>query len=302
MRILVIIFGGADYKFIEEFNCTNLMQKEFGKVTVDNLWKNRDVATQITSQLISGKSWEKSGIKGRKKYTNPIVEKLEKQIFKKYKIPFQRKTGHLREGFYNTFSTLSFKKRNYLKEDFKCNTLFEMVHNSKAVYVPSYNPEPSWALRRNILDPRAYPEFGIRGALDLLEKNFFWRKKRFFESLKKNYQLLITQFQFIDSLQHLYLVYTKKPQMEKIKEGYYRIEDLVKEIKNNALNYDMILFISDNGAAHEKGGSTHYNRPFYSINHKKSLVKTNIRDFYYHIINWIKSQPNKGKVNDEGFI
>lgn len=287
MKVLVVIFGGADYKYIKRFNCKNLMQKEFGKAKVDNLWHNRDVATQITSQLITGETWRKSGITGRKKYTNSRIEYLEKKIFRD--IPFESLTRDIREGIYNSIKGLKFKKRNYLKKDLRCKTLFEKIPNSKAIYVPSYNPEPSWALRRNILNPRNYPDLGIEGALDLLEKNFYWRKKKFMNALKKEYQLLMVQFQFIDSLQHLYMVYTKEKKWDKIKKGYVFIDNFSKKIKKNANNYDLILFISDNGSAARRYKFTHYQRPFYSLNKKKNLSKTNMRDFYKYILNWIKS-------------
>jgi len=301
MKVLVIEFGGADYEYIKKYNCKNLMQTEFGKIEVDELWNNRDVSTQITSQLITGVTWRESGVKGRRHYTNPRVEWLEKNFFRRHgrHMPFEGRTRHLREGIYKTIPGFYFHKRNYVKEDLKCKTLFDKIPNSRAIYVPSYNPEPSWALMRNILDPRQYPEFGEEGALDLLEKNFYWRKKKLMEELPKDYQFLMCQFQIIDSLQHLYIAYQDKPKWDKIEEGYHRIDDFAKSIVDRASHYDIILFLSENGAArppHDKSVFTHYNRPFYSINRKMNLKKTNMRDFHNHILEWIQKEPHSAKL------
>ncbi len=296
MKVFVAIFGGLDINLVEQYDCKNLKQQEYGKVIVDELWNNRDVATQITSQLISGETWRKSGIKGRKKYTNELINRLEKDFFRKHgrRFPYERKTRHLREAFYSTFNKFKFQKRNYVRDDFLVPTIFDKIENAKAVYVPSYNPEPSWALDRNILDPRKFPEFGLDGALDLLNKNFFWRKKRLLSESNKSYQLLMSQFQYIDSLQHLFIVY--HPDKEKIEKGYHYIDNFAAELKKKFSHYDLFLFISDNGAAQEKIGATHHNRPFYSISKKMGITKRNIRDFYQHMINWIKLSPNSGVI------
>jgi len=297
VRVLVVLFGGVDYKFLNQFPVSALKQKEFGPVKVDCLWKNRDVATQITSQLITGLTWKETGVRGRRKYTNPRVEVLEKGFFQR--LPFEHRWRPLREGLYQCLPGFRFEKRNYVKADLKCKTLFEKIENSKAVYVPSYNPEPDWALRRNILDPRKFPEFGEEGALDLLEKNFSWRRKKFLQELKKEYQLLMCQFQYIDSLQHLYIAYCEHPKMEEIRKGYARIDAFAEEIIRRAKHYDLIFFLSDNGAAahpSERLGRTHHNRPFYSLNIPMGLKEPNMRDFHDYILEWVTQPPHPGKV------
>lgn len=298
MRVLVIIFGGIDFKFLSKFRISALKQNEFGPVHVNGLWGNRDVATQITSQLITGLTWKDTGIRGRRRYTNPRIEALEKSFFRG--LPFEGKWRPLREGFYQCFSGLRFEKRNYLKEDLKCKSLFDKARNSKAIYVPSYNPEPAWALRRNILDPRKFPEFGEAGALDLLEKNFSWRRKKLLQELNnREYQLLMCQFQYIDSLQHLYIAYCEYPQMEEIQKGYARIDAFAKEILQQAEQYDLVLFLSDNGAAghpSEHLGQTHHNRPFYSLNIPMGLKEPNMRDLHDCILEWITQRPHSGMV------
>jgi hypothetical protein len=286
-----------DYELVKEFECSALKQEEFGSVEIDNLWNDRDVATQITSQLITGKDWRETGVTGRKKYTNRCVEWLEKRFFRKYSkyIPLEITTRGLRKWIYNMHWTPGegFEKRNYLKSDLKTETLFEEVENSEAVYVPAYNPEPSWAIRRNILNPEKYPELGFDGARDLAEKNFFWRKKKIKESLEgEKYDLFMAQVQYIDSLQHLYLVYSDKRKMDELEKAYGRMENFVEELKEGVSEFDIVLLISDNGAAKNGGDYTHHLRPAYSISMVQGVDRTNMRDFYGHIKKWLRSNPN----------
>jgi hypothetical protein len=299
MRVLVVIFGGLDHEFLEKWECRNLRQAEWGRVVVDELWNQRDVATQITAQLITGKTWRDNGINERKrsilKYRNAGIEWLETKFLKHVK------PGRgTRQNIYHALGWLDVIKREFLKDDLTCPTLFERITNSQAVYVPAYNPEPSWALDRNILDPRRYPELGVEGALDLREKNYTWRRKRFMDALLgEPRQLLMGQFQYIDSTQHLYLSYHDPARMDEVERAYWRMDEFAGEILAAAAGkYDRILFISDNGAARKIDyRPTHYNRPYYSLSHREELTKTNLRDFYHHILSWVESKPNPSVIS-----
>lgn len=288
-NLLVVIFGGADHLFLSKFDCPNLKQAQWGKVQVDDLWEDRDVATQITAQLITGKTWRENGVNERKKvkyiYRSAIARWLENTIFKNIK-----KGRGRRNALYNLlgwkFTTIS---REFLKDDLLCPTLFDLIPDSKAVYVPAYNPEPTWALDRNILDPRFYPELGVEGAIDLREKHYFWRKKRFMDALEgPPCKLLMGQFQYLDSTQHLYLSYHEEDRMDKVEEAYKLIDEFAGEIIEKAKGkYDRILFISDNGAARKIDYKpTHHNRPFFSTNFEEEFEGTNMRDFFNHIQRW----------------
>lgn len=299
MRVLVVILGGLDHQFLSEWKCPNLRMDQWGPVVVDEIWNLRDVATPITAQLITGKTWRESGIADRKKkivvYKSRFAQWLEEGPL--MKIAFKREGRH---RLYEFLRWARIDSHNFTRHDLKCSTLFDQVQESKAVYVPAYNPEPSWALGRNILDPRRFPAFGFDGALDLRDKNFAWRKKRFFEVLDQEpTQLLMTQFQYIDSTQHLYLSYSDEPQMDKVEEAYWYMDEFVGEIRRRAKHkYDRILLISDNGAAQKVCyRPTHHNRPYYAIDFCESLSKTNLRDFHHHILRWVKSDPNPGFVD-----
>lgn len=290
MNVLVVIFGGLDHEFLSRWDCRNLQQAQWGKVTVDQLWDKRDVATQITAQLITGKTWRDNGVNERKKvdyiYKGQLAKFCEERIFKE-----ASKARGRRHGLYKMLGSDIFAlSREFLKEDLTCPTLFDVIEDSKAVYVPAYNPEPTWAVDRNILDPRKYPELGIEAALDLREKHFFWRKKRFMEELERDepYNLLMAQFQYIDSSQHLYISYHEQDQMDDVEAAYWRMDNFAEEILKLADGkYEKVLFISDNGAAHKVDYKpTHHNRPYYSLNEPEDLAGTNLRDFFDHIRRW----------------
>lgn len=290
MNVLVVIFGGVDTTNLNENEHQNLLQETSGKVHVDKLWRERDVATQITSQLITGESWRMTGITGRKKYIDEQVERIEKDLTRSvlprsgYLGWFENQTRPFREGIYSSLG-LDTSTQNYTKNDIKVPTVFEEIPDSKAIYVPSYNPEPSWAIRRNILNPTTYTDFGEEGAVDLAEKNLNWHKKKLFEHSDTEHSLLMTQFQYLDSMQHLYSAYTHNP--EKVEQAYDRMDALAGQIKSEFDGYDLTLFISDNGTPTSEPSRTHHNRPFYSVDRDLDLPgKINMREFYDLIINW----------------
>jgi hypothetical protein len=300
MRVLVVIFGGLDVQFLSRWSCPSLQQAEWGPVVVDELHDQRDVATQITAQLITGKTWRENGVGDRKRqfirYRRPLVRWVEQGPLASVSKGLAK-----RRGVYHTFRWADVTEREFLKEDLACRSLFDRIPGSEAVYVPAYNPEPSWALGRNILDPRRYPGLGVAGAEDLLEKNHAWRRRRFLEALEGEPKpMLMTQFQYIDSVQHLYLDYVAPPDAAAVEAAYRRMDDFAADIKERAAaKYDRVLFVSDNGAARKDGyRPTHYNRPFYSVDAPVGLDRPNLRSFHDLILEWVADEPNPAVVDD----
>ena len=290
MNVLVVLFGGTDTNFLNQWSLPALKQAEWGNVVVDQLRDKRDVATQITAQLITGKTWQENGVGDRKRqfisYRNARVEALETRLLHRVSKGLPK-----RRGIYQALRWADLTEREFVHADLTVPCLFDLIPNSQAVYVPGYNPEPSWALGRNILDPRKYPALGVDGAVDLLEKNFAWRRKQFFGALEgPTRSLLMGQFQYIDSAQHLYLDYVTPPDEGAVEQAYERIDNFAREILDRAAGrYERVLFLSDNGAARKDGFKpTHYNRPFYSSNVEIGLDRPNIRDFFDLILTWTK--------------
>jgi hypothetical protein len=300
MNVLVVIFGGVDTEFLKRFPSPNLTQEEWGPVAVDELHDERDVASQITAQLITGETWRENGVGDRKRqfitYRSSRLRKLEEGMLSNVSKGLVK-----RRRLYHLLGWADVTEREFVAEDLTCPSLFDRIPGSAAVYVPAYNPEPSWALDRNIFNPRRYPGLGVAEAVDLLDKNFSWRRQRFLEALQQPPKpLLMAQFQYIDSLQHLYLDYVTPPQEEMVEAGYRMIDSLAQEIKAKADGrYDRVLFVSDNGAALKDGYQpTHHNRPFYSVDAVVGLERPNLRDFHDLILEWVAAAPNQGKITD----
>jgi hypothetical protein len=300
MNVLVVIFGGVDTEFLEHIPCPSLTQDEWGSVVVDELRDRRDVASQITAQFITGETWRENGIGDRKRqfitYRNGITQRLETGMLRNVAKGLSK-----RRKLYDIFRWADVTEREFIQDDLTCPSLFDRIPESQAVYVPAYNPESSWALDRNIFDPRRYPGLGVADAVDLLDKNFSWRRRRFLDALSEPARpLLMAQFQYIDSLQHLYLDYVTPPNEEEVRMGYSRIDAFAQEIKAEAKGrYDRVLFISDNGAALKDGYQpTHHNRPFYSVDAEIGLDRPNLRDFHDMILDWVADTPNPGEIND----
>jgi hypothetical protein len=300
MNVLVVIFGGVDTEYLGRFSCPSLVQEEWGQVVVDDLHDKRDVASQITAQLITGETWRENGVGDRKRqfisYRSSRVQQLEERVFRNVS-----KGRTKRRRLYDLLRWADVTEREFVGEDLTCPSLFDRIPGSAAVYVPAYNPEPSWALDRNIFNPRRYPGLGVPEAVDLLDKNFSWRRSRFLEALRQPPKpLLVAQFQYIDSLQHLFLDYVTPPDEDEVESGYRMIDSFAKEIKAEAAGrYDRVLFVSDNGAALKNGYQpTHHNRPFYSVDTAVGLERPNLRDFHDLILEWVDADPNPGEITD----
>ena len=288
MNVLCIIFSGMDYILIKRFRLKGIQQCSFGIVYSTDLYMNEDSSTAIMAQLLTGKTWKETSVMGEFYYNKPLIDKIEKLIMRR--LLGELKFRKIREAIYD--SIFKAKKRKYIKSDLKSKTLFEIIPNSKAIYVPAYNPEPSWCLDRLIFDIREYPKLGEEAAVDLIEKDLYWRSKKIFKELQRPnpYKLLMCHLQTIDSAQHLYIGQTKPPNLKKVYKYYKRMNLLARKIiKIAEKKYDIILFLSEHGIPMEpppKGRTYHVNRGFFSLNIPFDKFFVNIREFYYYIQKW----------------
>jgi hypothetical protein len=162
-----------------------------------------------------------------------------------------------------------------------CETLFDKVPDSNAVCVPAYNPEPSWAIRRNILDPAKYPDLGFSAADSLLLKNFNWRKRKLRRAVEKRVnKLTVVHFQYLDSLQHLYKEYGNDP--ERIKEGYEKMSSYVADVKARS-DADRTIIMSENGAYTHSSENIHRKEAYYSTDFD-TWGSINMRDLHTKLV------------------
>ena len=285
-RLLIVAFDGLDYELIKKYNCRNIMQNEFGKIDNTTGMKTR-ITSELFASFITGKTWKEHGVIGLRKITNKFLDYLEHKL---NKIPLFHRMEGIRCRLLNALYPLKIFCRVYNKSDLKCKAIFDEIPNSKALFVPSYNPEPVFALG-NIV--QVIPIFGVNTFLEVIEKEQFWREHVLFEELKKRYNLIMVHFHYPDWIQHLFGAPVRVE--EKLREMYKRMDKLagkiIKEAKKNG--YDWILFMSDHGLPENFKGGEHNKNAFYSSNIKLGLRNPKITDFHDIILQKFSSSNIK---------
>ena len=280
MATLVIAFDGLDKELIEEFDLKNIPQQEFGRI--DN---STDIKFRNTSELfasfITGETFEKHGVKSLKKWSNPRIDSFENKVDGNW---FFDKFKGIRQVISESINGLSARKTKYREEDLLCESIFEELEDSRAMFVPSYNPSIFWSIGGG-LEPLKHG-YSLEEAADHWDtREHSYRRQELFEELDNEFvesrSFLMCHFHRSDLFQHLYG--DKRIGMfdkDKLRKMYEEIDELALEIKNKAeeSDYDRIIFMSDHGLPDEK---QHNKNAFYSCN--KELFgneEPHITDFY----------------------
>ena len=282
-KTLIIAFDGLDKELIERYDLETIKQDEFG--LIDNQTNISSIKTsELFASFITGKTCEEHGVKGIAK-----SEKLWKRAF--WEIPTPQALVDKVRGFHRLRKILQdavntpqeLRENNnvrYRKEDLQCDTIFEEINDSEALFVPSYNPSWAWM---NVLASPFSMGGGKNDAEDFCDMDHMWRKEKLEEKLSYDYpyELLMCHFHKSDLYQHLYG--NPNRNQKKLEQMYSEIEELAEEIKQKAkeTGYERIIFMSDHGLPLEKG---HNQNAFYSCN--KELFpsdKPHITDFYNKI-------------------
>lgn len=289
-KILVVAFDGLDKELIDEFNLEHVKQEEYG--SIDN---QTGMSDQMTSELftsfITGKNYEEHGVKGLKKNLRPRRQKVVDIITPESFAGKIRGFDFLRR---NLERILDIDRRKYKKEDIESETVFEEIENSRAMFIPGYNPSMLWTMM-GFGKPL---EYGYTSS-DILkmwdEQEYEYRKEELFSELENPIlaprDFLMCHFHRPDTHHHFFEGAIKnrnqadeKYGRSKLKKMYEETDQLAKEIKEKALEkgYTHIIFMSDHGLPTEKG---HNENAFYSCN--KEIFKDKkpkIYDFYREFI------------------
>jgi hypothetical protein len=276
--VLVVAFDGLDKELIEEFELEHIKQKEFG--SIDN---KTDISTISTSELfasfITGKTHKKHGIKGLN-YQKGIKQKLRSLLFPQTLLDRIRGATRLRNVFDALLDVEDIRPN---KSHVETNTLFDKIKNSKADFIPSWNPSPYWQaltfteLREYDVNPKPLDYYW-----DTYE--YSTRKSELFRPVKQWFDFYMVHFHRPDAHQHFYgdknLSTFDKDKLESL---YNETDSLAEEIKNFfEEDYDYIIFMSDHGLPTE---NEHNENAFYSCNKKLFRDKTpHITDFHDKIL------------------
>lgn len=271
-RILVLAFDGMDYELIERYECENLAgSKEFGILN-----NSEGISTIITNELwasfITGDTWKRHGIIGKNRPESDLLFKIEK--FNRFW--WWRKFKAVRRRSYELVPFVDSEIRKYDCRDLKIPSIFDKIHESKAIDVRSYNIGYNYDLMRPLKE-------SVELATEELERFTKWKKQELFESMEEEYDLIMAHFHKADHIHHWFWEVGK---MDKVEKTYQEMDQLAADIKEKARaeGFDTVIFVSDHGLPTvEKGG--HNKNAFYSCNHDLFGEKTpHITEFHDKIL------------------
>ncbi len=168
------------------------------------------------------------------------------------------------------------------KDDLGTETIFDIIEDSVAIWVPSYNPCDNlyWALRKAM-------KKGIKEY-----ERCIWRvhRVRYLEMIRqlkrvKNWSLFMAYYDLADLLGHIYI--SKK--RYKLYIAYRKLDKLVNEVKRMIPNDTFFLIVSDHGMTYERGSifGKHSDYAFWSFNMDITQTPREITDFYNIILSLI---------------
>ena len=281
--VLVVAFDGLDYDLIQEFDCeTILSMEEFGKI--DNHSQMSAIKTsELYASFITGKNYQEHGLEGlvRERPRKELCDLLIPKFFRRNIRGFDWLQSILQEA-------LRVEEREfYDKRDLECETIFEQVENSKALFVPGYNPSLFW--KKNSIG------FSF-SSIDYEDRplEYYWdewefprREKKFFRPVNKWYDFCMMHFHRPDMYQHIYEnPGDNKLDRKKLKEVYQDFDDMTERVVEYfGEDYDIIIFMSDHGLPTE---TEHNENAFYSCNKEIFGNKEpSIMDFHDEILDLI---------------
>ncbi|WP_434522783.1 alkaline phosphatase family protein [Halorubrum sp. AS12] len=254
-KYFIPIFGGIDYRLSKLFSLEEDLTTDYhGSIDISVCEKTEP--DEIIASMITGKPPQEHGILGSMHYTNPLVRKVE-EILPEWGEMYRRK-------IYTNKGWDFCRRRRYIESEIETSTVFDQNICARPLFLPSYNPEIQWLIFRNTIRANEYPGLGEKESEKLIEKNFQWRKKVLEKELKRDYDLLMIHFQYIDSIQHVY--YENNWDMEKVRKAYDRIgsycNELIKSASSNG--FDETIILSEYGVpSRTDSGDSHHRTPFY---------------------------------------
>lgn len=272
---LVVALDGMDKQLIEEFELEFLTSLNFG--TIDNHTEVSDIKTsELFASFITGSNHEEHGIDGLMYDPNP-----RKRGFLDSILP-ENQRGKVRglQYIYRSLKAIMNigEKKIYDESHLEASTLFDEIDNSRAMFVPSYNPSPFWVIRAGIKPL----EYGFTPSE--VVQHYDTREWRFRKnSLESELDFMVRPFLMChfhrpDLHHHMYgdpdLQFDKK----RLRKLYLELDEFCSNIyqKAQSAGYQNIIFMSDHGLPE---GHSHNKNAFYSTNMDLDGPK-HITEFY----------------------
>ncbi|MFB6158109.1 MAG: alkaline phosphatase family protein [Candidatus Nanohalobium sp.] len=277
-------FDGLDKDLIQEFDLEHVVQEEFGSIDNDDQISVRSTS-ELFASFITGETHDQHGIEGLTTRTNESVQFFEDRLPDN---KFFNKFKGIRESFYST-DLIDGRKRKPEEKDLEVKAIFEEIDDSRAMYVPGYNPSKLWKNGFSMGKLLSLGNSKVEVEDFLRDREFEVRKRKLFSELDNEIisprKFLMCHFHFSDWMHHLYG--DKKSgnwDRRKLLEIYKESDNLAKEILEKAeeASYDYVIFMSDHGLPDEEA---HNENAFYSCNKELFGEETpHITDFYDKIL------------------
>lgn len=206
-KTIVIALDGLDYELIKKFGLQHVAQEEFGKI--DNSTGMTSIKTsELFASFITGTNWKDHGVKGLTGYQRPSRGQKMDLLLPNFLQGVK--------GYYTWKNILEDLlkpgRKRYDASMWDYSTVFDEIENSRALFVPSYNPSPYWVMEADLGHAM---KFGYTGeeVLDIYDEiEYPHRKRKLFSELENDIlparDFLMVHFHRPDTYQHVYGVST----------------------------------------------------------------------------------------------
>lgn len=280
MRVFILAIDGLDYNLVIRWSLKNLMQKKCGIISLSPEYylssEKIPYTPIIWGSFITGRRPHEHGAKLLLSTNINLLNIIRRFPVIKY---IKGKRDLLEKIGISPWIYMHIANKN----DLGIRTMFDIIKNSVAIWVPAYNPRDDlyWSLREAIK----------KGIKEYESTIWHVHKIRYLETIKQlkntsNWELFMTYFDLADLLGHLYI--SKK--RYKLYIAYKKLDKLAGELKLITKNNTFFLIVSDHGMLPGKDGlfGVHSNYAFWSYNLDLEWIPKDITDFYYKIMNLIK--------------
>ena len=281
--VLVVAFDGLDYDLLQRFNCTAFTEMvEFGQI--DNHTGISEIKTsELFASFITGETHNEHGITGLTKWTDEAAGSFIDTIAPFSKLDTVPGLHTLRNVLK---AVANVKQVKYTAENLESLSLFDHIEDSVPLFVPSYNPSWFWRIGGGIqsLEYGGGPE----QVEELYEREHPYRRQKLWEVLdEETHDLVMCHFHKPDALQHSYGDRDALYDEQRLEQLYEEMDALAAKIKEQAEDYDIILFMSDHGLP-QPGLWEHNRNAFYATNTNTGLEAPHITEFYQIVQDLIK--------------
>ncbi|MCD6357546.1 MAG: alkaline phosphatase family protein [Thermoproteales archaeon] len=273
VRVFVLALDALDYELVKKWRLKNLLQRRYGTFEVgrEYFYGVEPYSPIIWTSVITGRKPEEHGIRAWWLYGG-ILERIRWW-------PIIR---HIK-GKRRILWRLGLKAHVPNRGDLRCETIFDVVKPSVAVYVLGYNE--STEFHERLFKVSGWNVDGyIRKAWRVHEE----RKRATLRALEenRNWKLFMAYFDLADHVGHTYI----KRNRLRVLRAYLELNSLAGRLQELVPPGTIFLIISDHGmrAVEDDVAGRHTTYAFWSLNLDTDWEPRDFTDFYPKILEWTR--------------